>query len=80
VPKFFFNLYNDVTAMDTEGIELPDVAAAIEQARVGAAQIAAELIIAGGRLNPKHRIEIEDEQGQLVSTLWFRDLVDGESG
>lgn len=28
MPRYFFNLYNDLTAIDEEGVELPDLAAA----------------------------------------------------
>lgn len=75
MPRYFFNLYNDVTALDSEGVELDDLAAAKVQARTGAAQIIAERITAGDRLKPDHRIEVEDETRRVVFILRFRELV-----
>ena len=79
MPRFYFNLYNDIIAIDDEGVELPDLAAAELQARTAAAQIIAERIAEGGRLNLNHRIEVEDEQRHVVMTLPFSALVEQES-
>ena len=79
MPKFYFNLFNDVVTTDSEGVDLRDLAAAQAQARTAAAQIIAENIANGWRLNPGHRIEVEDEDHRLVFTLRFSDLVEGES-
>jgi len=80
MPTFYFNLYNDAVVTDDEGVELPDIAAAQAQARTAASQIIAELIAAGERMNPNHRIEVEDEQRRVVLTLAFSDLVKSEGG
>lgn len=76
MPKYYFNLFNDLTAIDGEGLELADVAAAEAQARIAAAQIIAEKIAAGERVDLRHRIEIADEDRQVVFVLCFRDLVE----
>jgi hypothetical protein len=77
MPKFYFNVFNDMVVIDDEGTDLPDVQAARAQARTGAAQMIAEQIIAGKRMNVRHRIEVEDEDRCPVFTLPFRDLVEG---
>jgi hypothetical protein len=33
----------------------------------------------GGRFNLDHRIDIETEDGQVLDTVWFRDVVNVES-
>ena len=80
MPRFYFNLYNDVVTIDEEGVELADLKAAELQARTAAAQIIAERIAEGDRLNLNHRIEVEDEQRHVVMTLRFSTLVEQESG
>lgn len=80
MPRFYFNLFNDIVALDKEGVELSGLAAAEAQARTGAAQIIAERIAAGERLNIAHRIEVEDEEHRIVFTLHFSDLVERERG
>jgi hypothetical protein len=72
VPRYFFHLYNDLVAKDEEGTELPDLAAAREQA----AEHAREMVCASvreGHLNLDHRIEVTDEAGKLLLTVTFRD-------
>ena len=80
MPIFYFNLYNDFITIDDEGVELADLAAAEAQARTAASQIIAELIAAGGQMNPHHRIEVENEQREIVLTLPFSDLVEQGAG
>jgi hypothetical protein len=77
--RFYFNLYNDTVTIDDEGVELADLAAAELQARTAASQIIAERIAEGNRINPNHRIEVEDEQRHVVITLRFSMLIEQES-
>jgi hypothetical protein len=71
MPRYFFHVYDDVVALDEEGVELSDLAAAHRQALEGARELAcAEL--AQGTLHLKHRIEVEDENRRPVLTLPFR--------
>ena len=80
MPRFYFNLFNDMVTLDKEGVELPDLAAAKAQARTGAAQIIAERIAAGDRVNLDHRIEVENPERRVVFILHFSDLVERERG
>ena len=74
MPRYFFNLYNDVIAIDEEGVELADLAAArahgIHETRTMAAESARK-----GHLNVHHRIDIADETGTVVDTITFGDAV-----
>jgi hypothetical protein len=79
VPRFYFHLLNDVDAPDDEGKELPDLEAAREHARRCARVTIAETIKTEGRFNLDHRIDIETEDGQVLDTVWFRDVVNVES-
>jgi hypothetical protein len=74
MPRYYFNLYNDVVAMDEEGKELPD----LEAARANGIREAREMIqdmVAEGRINFSHRIEIADETGAVATTVTFGEAV-----
>jgi hypothetical protein len=72
MPRFYFHVFNDVTATDEEGIELPDAGAAREQALESARELVCESIHKG-ELNLDHRIEVTDEAGGKVLTISYRD-------
>lgn len=78
MPRFYFHLLNDVDAPDGEGQELPDLEAAIKHARHCARITIAENVKDEGRFNRDHRIDIEDEDGRVLDTVWFRDAVQVE--
>jgi hypothetical protein len=75
VPRYFLYLHNDVDARDEEGKELPDLGAAIDLASRQARFTFAETIKEEGRGNLDHRIDIEDEQGRVLGTVRFGDVV-----
>ena len=75
MPKFYFHLYNDIVARDDEGKDLLDLDAAREVARDNARFTFAQTLQEEGRANLDHRIDIEDEQGRILGTVWFRDVV-----
>ena len=74
MPRFFFHVYDDVVALDEEGVELPDAAGAEREGRRGARALASEQVLEG-RLNLSHRIDIADETGAVVATIAFRDAI-----
>ena len=77
MPRFFFNIYDDTVTVDDHGVQLADAAAA----RAEALRAARDLIcdqVRDGRLNLRHRIEIEDEDRRPVLTLPFRAAVEIE--
>jgi len=78
VPKFYFDLYNDVDTVDQEGVELPDEPSARKMAWTAAAQLVADQLMSGRRLNPRHRIEVRDDEGRTVYTLHFGDLIESD--
>jgi hypothetical protein len=75
MPKFFFNLRNDVSINDWEGKDLADVATARELAIKHARGIMSE-DVKDGRLVLKDEIEVVDEEGESVLKLPFRDAIE----
>ena len=75
MPRFYFHLRNDLDVPDDEGKELPDMQAALEYARTNARLEAAETLKEQGKLTLSHRIDIEDERGNVLDTVRFADVV-----
>lgn len=68
MPRYFLHERNDMDVTDQNGLELPDLQAA--------------RTVASGRLASDHkpclqarRIEIEDEEGRVIDTVWLSDVV-----
>ena len=74
MPRFFFNLRNNVSVEDREGKELPDSESAREQAITHARGIMSE-DVKDGRLMLNDEIDVIDEKGARVMTVRFRDAV-----
>ena len=73
VPRYFFDIHNDIETRDEDGIELPDLAAARDQALEGARSMICESIQRHGAVNLGHRIDIRDEAGAVVLSTTFRE-------
>jgi hypothetical protein len=74
MPRFFFNLHDDIISQVDEGRDLLDLKAA----RAAAVQSAKEMACAevtDGHLHLSHRIEVTDAFGEVLDTVWFRDVV-----
>ncbi len=74
MPRFFFNLHNDLDAPDPEGRELPDLAAARDAAIREARELAAETVMQG-RLDLGHFIEVADAAGAPLFRVRFGEAV-----
>ncbi|HEX8366028.1 MAG TPA: hypothetical protein VD887_04270 [Allosphingosinicella sp.] len=72
MPRYFFHVFNDEITLDEEGIELPDLDAAREQAIESARALVCESV-KHGHLNLDHRIEIADETDARKMTVTFRE-------
>jgi hypothetical protein len=75
VRRYFFHLYDDVVAMDEEGVELSGPAAARERAVAEARQIACAEVLKG-HLDLGHRIDVADEAGETIFTVHFGDTIE----
>jgi hypothetical protein len=78
MPRYYFHLFNDITALDEQGVVLPNAAVALQHGAMSAREMAAESV-REGRLVLDHRIEVEDESGGNIGTLRFRDVVQIEA-
>lgn len=74
MPRYYYNVFDDSVAVDDEGLELPDIAAARVEALRGARSIIAEQV-ARGRICLNCRIEVEDADRRPVLTLPFTEAV-----
>ena len=74
MPRFFFNLRNEILVEDNEGKELENTARARETAVTYARCIMAE-DVKDGRLILKDEIDILDSDREKVLTLPFRDAI-----
>ena len=75
MPRFYLHLRNDLDVPDEEGVELPDLAAARVKAFENARFTLGQTALEEGKINFSHRIDIEDGQGRILDTVWFRDVV-----
>jgi hypothetical protein len=74
MPRFFFNVFDDVVLLDDEGIELPDTGAARAAAVAGARAMMCDQV-RQGRLALHHKIEVEDESRRPLFTVEFGEAV-----
>ena len=75
MPRYFFNVYDDVIAQDEEGRELPNLAAARLEAIRGARGLISEQV-SHGYIVLSHWIDVIDAQGETVLTITFGDAVE----
>lgn len=74
MPRYFFNLFNDITAIDDEGSDWGDDAGALAHALLAAREIASVSVLRG-ELNLEDHIEVLAEDRRHVGTVSFRDAV-----
>lgn len=74
MPRFYFDLHNDMDAVDFEGKELPDLNQAKQQALIEARAML-EDSAGNGRINLNHFIQVRDDRGNVVHRLHFAEVV-----
>jgi hypothetical protein len=73
--RFHFNVRSDEDFdEDREGIDLPSLAAAKTEAEKASREMVAELVLRRERIDHM-RFEITDDQGVVVATLPFKDVI-----
>lgn len=70
-----FHVINDIDAPDEEGQDLDNLALAHLRAIDSARDLAAAAV-RQGRLNLKHRIDVEDAAGEVLLTVTFAEAVE----
>lgn len=72
MPRFYFDISNDISVEDPEGQELDNLAAAHQKAVAYARDLAAEAV-RQGEVDLNHSIVIGDEDHEPILTVTFRD-------
>ena len=75
MPRYFFDLHNDMDAVDVEGRDFPDLQAARSTAVKEARAMICASVSADGKINLRHCIKLRDESGAVVSVVHFEDAV-----
>ena len=75
MPRYYIHIHDGADMIDSDGMELRDLAQAKHEAIRGARSMMAEHLVAGRPLQLFHRIEIADESGKVLAVIPFRELV-----
>ena len=75
MPRYFFDLHNDVDAEDPEGVDLPDFEAALAHALAEARAMIQASIAETGRIDLRHHIDVRDGDGSILHVLHFEQAV-----
>lgn len=76
MPRYFFNIVEgNSSAIDPDGADLPDVAAARREAVLSVRAIVGDDLRSGGSFTADRRIEVTDESGKVVFSLSFTDAI-----
>lgn len=73
--RYFYHLHNDLDVRDPEGVECASLDEARAFATAQAQIMLGEMLKEQGRISLQHRIDIEDEQGTVLATVAFKDVV-----
>lgn len=74
MPRYYFDIYDDETTFDPEGIEFVDTNAAIAFAYKAAREMAAAPAV-DCRLVVQYRIDIVDADHRLIDTVTYGEAV-----
>ena len=80
MPRFFFDLHNDISIQDPEGQELPDVRSAMARAVKEARQMIIASVTDHGKIDLLHSIRVRDQSGTIVGQVEFGDAVSVRRG
>ena len=75
MPRYFFDLHDDVDALDLEGKVLSGLEAAKAHALCEAREMIQASVAEHGHIDLRHHIDIRDESGVTVDVLHFEDAV-----
>jgi hypothetical protein len=80
MPRYFFDLHNDMDALDPEGKELASLDAAKLHALCEARVMVKASIDDRGHIDLRHHINVRDESGRIVYVMPFEDAVTVQRG
>lgn len=75
MPHYHLNLFNSADTYDEEGRDLKDLAAAKDEAIRSSRDLMAEHVKAGEPIDLGHYIEVADDEGKVLVTIDFRELI-----
>ncbi|MET0191956.1 MAG: hypothetical protein ABW200_01130, partial [Hyphomicrobiaceae bacterium] len=75
----YFHLHDDLDVSDDEGLEFPDLEAAREYAGRCARSLMCATLAEERRITLHHRIDIENDHGDVLATVRFADALRIES-
>ena len=80
MPRYFFDLHNDLDTQDHEGRDLPHVDAVVAEAVKEARSLIKASVDETGRIDLRHHIDVRDERGDTVFVVHFEDAVTVQRG
>ena len=81
MPLFFFHIKeNGEILHDEEGSDYPDLQAARDGSIEGIRQIVSDAVLIGGPLRLDREMHLEDDAGDTLLKLMFREVVDFNEG
>jgi hypothetical protein len=75
MPRYHFDLHNDLEVLDEEGIELRSLEVAKAHALDEARTMIKASVTESGKIDLRHRIEVRDDSGAIIYTVHFEDAV-----
>jgi hypothetical protein len=78
--RYFFDLHNDIDALDEEGVELSGLDGALAHALCEARTMIQASVADTGRIDLRHHIDIRDKTGTVIHVMHFEDAVTVQRG
>ena len=75
MPRYFFDLYNELTVQDDEGQEFADLESAKANALKQVRRLIGGLVVENGRIDLRHHLKVRDRRGAIVHCVEFEDAV-----
>ena len=75
MPRYYFDLHNDIDTVDEEGVELAGVDDAVGHALREARWMIQASVADTARIDLRHHIDVRDENGNVIYVMHFEDAV-----
>ena len=75
MPRYFFDLYNELTVQDDEGQEFADLESAKSNALKQVRRLIGGLVVENGRIALRHHLKVRDRRGTILHCVQFEDAV-----
>ena len=80
MPRYYFDLHNDIDTVDEEGVELSGVDDALAHALREVRWMIQASVADTGRIDLRHHIDVRDENGTVIYVMHFEDAVTVQRG